>query len=475
MKCRFIDDCAVESDCDDESDENLGRHRRRRRKRVIQSDEDDGEEMTKEDLDFVVDDHLSPTADSPRVRVSRKERKVTRDDIELIKENVGLRRTKHKGKKEKLCVWKDEDECDACSDDEGFVVEDDSDDDLGSGSCRSGRGGAADGSDEEQEEDGQRQELTCANMVSDALRFREQNTIKSTCLAEVLEKMHASDQWVLSGEVMRNGIPELLFDEFTARCSGGTRMTADVFRNLKISAAGVGGAGKSVRKPAAPKPRPAVKGKAGAVNSCSSSGAVQAETQPVPVSNPLTGICKGDDFYSEDMYSDPSAALTACWGHGDSGTPTQCEQLNNRGDAVQVQVQDKREQPVQVQVQDKREEPVQVQVPEKRGEPVQVQVHVVSGSNPGSGRNVENRVSAPHASSPRQYKEQVVPKIKLASIFLPLSASAKVAASGVAPRPGGKAVKAQKIRPPEYGLIMRKDGTCFYRHEDGTVEERGRL
>ena len=432
MKCRFIDDCAVESDRDEESDEDRGRHRRRRRRR-IQSDEDEGEEMTKEDLDFVVDDHVSPTADSPRVRVSRKERKVTRDDIELIKENVGLHRKKHQGKKEKFCVWKDEDECDARSDDDGFVVEDDSDDALGSGSERSG------GSGEEQVEDDRRQELTCANMVSHALRFRERHTVKSTCLADVLEQMHASEEWVLAGEVMRNGIPELLFDEFTARCSGGTRMTADVFRNLKTSVTGAGGAAKSARKPAAPKPRKPTKGQAGVVSSCSSPDAAQAEKQPVPVSNPLTGICKGDDFYSEDMYSDPSAALTACWGHGDSGTPTQCGQLKNQGGSVGDKTQ------------------------------------VVPAGDPVVERAVGHRAPAQQASSPRQYKEKVAPAVKLASIFLPLSASAKAAASGVGPRPGGKAVKAQKVRPPEYGLIMRKDGTCFYRHEDGTVEERGRL
>ena len=94
------------------------------------------------------------------------------------------------------------------SEDEGFVVEDNSDDEeLGSGS---GSGAEQDGNDPSGSGCSRVRELTCSNMVSSALEFSEHSGIQSTCLAELLEKMHALNLWVLAGDVMRNGIPDLL-------------------------------------------------------------------------------------------------------------------------------------------------------------------------------------------------------------------------------------------------------------------------
>ena len=461
MPCRFIDDCAEESEHDEDSDCEPGAKgkRRRRRRRLVQSDdEDNGEELTKEDIDFVVDDHESPRTHSPKVRISRKERRITRDDVELIKENVGLGGRRRKERKERLSVWKDEDELDACSEDEGFVVEDDSDDEeLGSGS-----GSGAEQQDGDDSSGSRVRELTCSNMVSSALEFRERDGIESTCLAELLEKMHASKRWVLAGDVLRNGIPDLLFEEFTAGCSGTTSMTADLFKKLRTSVT------SQAKKPAAPRAQQLTKAKGCTVKQGSSSsvitGAGKAAVQLITGAGkaevqPQSGICKGDDFYGEDMYSDPSAALTACWGQGDSETSAQCKQSNSpsegdKGKAEQAVAESKTPaQPAPSPPAQQAPSPPAQQAPSPPAQPAQTPA--------------------------RQYKEQVAekPKLKLASIFLPLSAGVKGTPSvcGKPVKIRGKPVKAQKVRPPELGLIMRKDGTCFYRHEDGTVEERGRL
>jgi len=518
MPCRFIDDCAEESDHDEESDCEPGGKgkRRRKRRRIVQSaDEDEGEELTKEDIDFVVDDHESPSGHSPRVRISRKERRITRDDVALIKENVGLGGRRRKERKERLSVWKDEDELDACSADEGFVVEDDSEDEeLGSGSGsggdqeEGGSGAEQDGDDPGGSGCSRVRELTCSNMVSSALEFRERDGIESTCLAELLEKMHASKRWVLAGDVMRNGIPDLLFEEFTAGCSGTTSMTADLFKKLRTSVNSQPQCGK---KPAAPKPPQPSKAKGAGLKQGSSAhvisgaglkqgssahvisgaGVKQGSSAHVingtgspgnvingagspgnvitAVAKPLTGICKGDDFYGEDMYSDPSAALTACWGQGDSEPSAQCKQTTGASDGDPGKAEQA--------VAGSRTPAQQAASP-----PAQ------QAASPPPAQKTPSPPPAQQAPSPpaqlaqtpaRQYKEQVAekPKPKLASIFLPLSAGVR-RTPGVVAKPvkiNGKPVKAQKVRPPELGLIMRKDGTCFYRHEDGTVEERGRL
>ena len=361
---------------------------------------------------------------------------------------------------------------DACSEDEGFVVEDDSDDEeLGSGS---GSGAEQqDGDDPSGSGCSRVRELTCSNMVSSALEFRERDGIESTCLAELLEKMHASKRWVLAGDVMRNGIPDLLFEEFTAGCSGTTSMTADLFKKLRTSVT------SQAKKPAAPRAQQLTKAKGCTVKQGSSSpvitgagkaavqlitGAGKAAVQLITGAGkaevqPQSGICKGDDFYGEDMYSDPSAALTACWGQGDSETSAQCKQSNSpsegdKGKAEQAVAESKTPaQPAPSPPAQQAPSPPAQQAPSPPAQPAQTPA--------------------------RQYKEQVAekPKLKLASIFLPLSAGVKGTPSvcGKPVKIRGKPVKAQKVRPPELGLIMRKDGTCFYRHEDGTVEERGRL
>ena len=103
---------------------------------VSGSDSGDGSgsdaEETEADRQFINDEPLEEGEVSPCEKISRKERKIGADDIELVLENAGVRRPSRRVERSQWTssVYKDSDEDCADSGDEGFVVSD-SDEDTG--------------------------------------------------------------------------------------------------------------------------------------------------------------------------------------------------------------------------------------------------------------------------------------------------------------------------------------------------------
>ena len=98
-KCRFLDDAAEES-----GDELPGG-----------SDDDDGVEVpTAEDLAFLDDnsDVADASDEDDCVRISKRERRVTKDDRHLVLENAGLAAVEREEKapRRRAVVYKDDDE-----------------------------------------------------------------------------------------------------------------------------------------------------------------------------------------------------------------------------------------------------------------------------------------------------------------------------------------------------------------------------
>ena len=90
------------------------------------------EEETEADRGFIDDGELEEGEVSPCVRISRRERQVSSDDVNLVLENSGLRRAHRRVERGSggATVYKDSDEEDADSADEDFVVSD-SDEEVG--------------------------------------------------------------------------------------------------------------------------------------------------------------------------------------------------------------------------------------------------------------------------------------------------------------------------------------------------------
>jgi hypothetical protein len=88
-------------------------------------DESEGEDLpTAEDAAFIDDAPVPEERAAKRVRFARCEREVCEDDLELVRENCGLSRTKSAAAPEATTVYADSDESGADSDDDGFVVPD---------------------------------------------------------------------------------------------------------------------------------------------------------------------------------------------------------------------------------------------------------------------------------------------------------------------------------------------------------------
>lgn len=77
-------------------------------------------------------------------------------------------------------------------------------------------------------------QITYSNMEKVCLRFRKDNGMKTTDLADVLAAMLARD-WRFQVTVLRNGIPSSMFDDFAARCEGDTVFCVGRVRRMKIS------------------------------------------------------------------------------------------------------------------------------------------------------------------------------------------------------------------------------------------------
>jgi hypothetical protein len=70
----------------------------------------------------------------------------------------------------------------------------------------------------------------------DALQYRKEHGIASDQLEDTLAAMHA-DGWRLSAELQRSGIPQMLYEQFTAAAHGKTIYTAELFRSMRVPAA----------------------------------------------------------------------------------------------------------------------------------------------------------------------------------------------------------------------------------------------
>jgi hypothetical protein len=68
------------------------------------------------------------------------------------------------------------------------------------------------------------------------LQYRKEHGIASDQLEDTLAAMHA-DGWRLSAELQRTGIPQMLYEQFTAAVHGKTIYTAELFRSMRVPAA----------------------------------------------------------------------------------------------------------------------------------------------------------------------------------------------------------------------------------------------
>ena len=432
-RCKFIDDAAKESDGDEEDHPGAKPSRKRRRRLANSSDEEQGDEvMTAEDIAFVASDHESEGGDdSPVVHISKKERRPTRDDFNLACENVGLRKKKFKNVRGRPSVYKDSDESDLHSSDEGFVVSD------GSGEeCDSDEDDVADSAKGEEDESEAEEEeeyvdafvLDSSNLMSEALRFRREVGMESVRLEDVIARMHLDGRWILGMEFLRNDspvvIPPLFVREFSARCKGSTVVTADVVRLI------FGGRRVPVdtlvdipfvpdgeEKCDDPKGDTKVVAPVTDVVSVTSPPVtpplVVAPTPPPPPLAPAFTLV--DDFYAEDMKCDFGVAS--------------------------------------------------LDMPPAPPVPVATQKAAVS-ANP-SLVSVFKKVGSGSASS----VPSSAPPVGVYNVFAAAKNRVDVVpvAKPSSKKPGGKASE------PRTGLIMRSDGSTYFLHEDGTIEERGRL
>ena len=422
-RCRFIDDDVDVSDAEDddgEEEEGVTRRRRKRGKRakIASSDEEEGDDVpTKEDLEFVVDDHVSEVEEEEeKVRISRKERRVGRDEMNLMLENVGLRTRRYKDEKKKVktSVWKDDDEEDSVhTSDQGFVVDDDEEEE------EEEEDDEAEEADEGEDEDGVEVDsakdedgetiatsseagsedmsdpfvLDASNILSEALRFRRETAFESTSLPDVLGRMHCDGRWILSMDIMRVGIPSMFVEEFAARCVGCTVMSAKVIESLCVPPPG--SACEFVRV------------------SFASDGVPLTVAEPVP-SMPIR---------AESPLCVVEAAEAVVVGEAVVPAPVV---------------------------------PAPVKAAMKPAMPVMKTVVI---STPPTMKTVAAPVPAP-APTPGD-----VPNIFAAAArripVVPLSKTAQK--------------KGANKFEPCVGHILRPDGTSYYRHEDGTIEERGRI
>lgn len=124
-RCRFIDDQACEED-------EKGREVRGRK-----NDEDGEDAPNEEDLAFINDEEEDSRSseDKQRVRISREEKELTEEDLELIQTNAGIiaprvvraagkRRFKRLERVQSSRVYKDSDEDDVHTSDEDFIESD---------------------------------------------------------------------------------------------------------------------------------------------------------------------------------------------------------------------------------------------------------------------------------------------------------------------------------------------------------------
>lgn len=83
-------------------------------------------------------------------------------------------------------------------------------------------------------------EITYRNMLKVCLRHREDRKLTTKSLAKVLESLH-KENWFLNVQILRQGIPSTLYDEFEARCGSDTVMKEGRFARMRVVASWEGG------------------------------------------------------------------------------------------------------------------------------------------------------------------------------------------------------------------------------------------
>lgn len=76
-------------------------------------------------------------------------------------------------------------------------------------------------------------QITFRNIEKVTLRYRQQRGIKSDQLEVTLAAMHA-DNYRLDRSLTMHGIPAVVFDEFTAKCKGETKWSANRFSMMRV-------------------------------------------------------------------------------------------------------------------------------------------------------------------------------------------------------------------------------------------------
>lgn len=76
-------------------------------------------------------------------------------------------------------------------------------------------------------------QITYQNLEKVSLRYRRDNCIKSKQLEDTLEAMHR-DGWRLQISVLRGGIPDSFFEQFTKACDEDTIFTHGRFNRMRI-------------------------------------------------------------------------------------------------------------------------------------------------------------------------------------------------------------------------------------------------
>ena len=451
-RCRFIDDCAEESDRDEDSDAPAsGAAKKKRVRRVASSDDSGNDVPTAEDLAFVADDHESSVEEVPSPRITRRERRLTRDDIELVKENMAAKKSWRakrgeargaaaKKKKGRTVVWKDSDEDDVHSSDDGFVVADDEEeDDDGSQAEEAPEDeGSEEGEviDEETEEDDTARvplpkEITATNIMPGALNFRREEGMSTTSLSEVLERMHMSGRWVLAPHFMRDGLPGYLFEEFAARCVGYTVMTAALFGRLRVPIERVGE--DLLRAPIAPG--------VDAVDSAATSVATQTETVAMELDPPATALPETTPPGPTPVEAIPSETTLPETTLPET-TPTE---------------------PTPIEPTPTEPTPIEP----TPTEPIPAEPVPIKPTPPEAIPPVTTPLIHPLYSKP-----PVIGQSRLVTYFGPTGGKPLPPPTLF---PKGKGAPKSDTREPPTGLIMRRDGSCYFRHEDGTIEERERI
>lgn len=75
--------------------------------------------------------------------------------------------------------------------------------------------------------------ITLRNIEKSSLRFRQRKGLKTKSLSKILAAMH-NEGYRLDSNILKNGIPAPIYEEFEAQCSGTTTWTVDRFDLMRV-------------------------------------------------------------------------------------------------------------------------------------------------------------------------------------------------------------------------------------------------